>query len=135
MKLSFPLSHHEFNYPDHLRILVVEDEFYIRMFLSQRLRDAGYEVVEAHDAAEALVALRSITPHLIISDVRMPGSMDGMGLLKVVKANYPDIPVIIASAHFDPDIAINEGAAEFITKPYSLELVLASVTNLLKQQA
>ena len=131
MKMSLALSQHEFSYPDPLRILVVEDEFFVRMFLGQRLRDAGYDVIEAHDADEALVSVQAITPDLIISDVRMPGSMDGMGFLKVVKAIHPDLPVIIASAHFDPDIAIAEGAAEFISKPYSLELVLASVENLL----
>lgn len=54
-------------------ILVVEDEFLIRFMLSDELRDAGFQVIEACDATEAVSVLNTVQPDLIISDVRMPG--------------------------------------------------------------
>lgn len=61
---------------------MVEDEFLIRVWASDELRDAGYDVIEAFNADEALTVLKShVRVDLIISDVRMPGSFDGMGLL------------------------------------------------------
>ena len=109
-------------------ILVVEDELLIRMMLSDELREAGYDVIEAFNADEALVVLRSSAiVDMILSDVRMPGSMDGIGLLRVVKGAYPKIPVIITSAHLQPALAKIDGATRFIPKPYKLELVIEAV--------
>ncbi len=109
------------------RVLVVEDEMLIRMMLSDGLRDAGYHVIEACNADEALAVLGTTAPDLIISDVRMPGSLDGMGLLAVVRESLPTLPVIITSAHLQPTIAIDDGATQFVAKPYSLGLVIAAV--------
>lgn len=130
MIASFLLSDDFFS-PNRKRILVVEDEFIIRMLLSERLREEDFDVVEACNADEALVSVHAFVPDLIISDVRMPGSMDGVGLLNAVKQILPSIPVIIVSAHSDPAAAISHGAAEFVAKPYTAELILASVENLL----
>jgi CheY-like chemotaxis protein len=109
-------------------ILVVEDELLIRMMLADELREAGYNVTEAFNADEALVILRSPAPvDMILSDVRMPGSMDGIGLLRVVRSAYPKIPVIITSAHLQPALATVDGATRFISKPYKLELIVKAV--------
>jgi CheY-like chemotaxis protein len=109
-------------------ILVVEDELLVRMMLSDELRDAGYDVLEAYNADEALVILQSVARvDLIVSDVRMPGSMDGLGLLKEVKETFPAIPVIITSAHLHPGFATKDGAAVFFAKPYKLETVIKAV--------
>ena len=110
---------------------MVEDEFIIRMLLSERLREEDYQVIEASNAEEALISVHAVVPDLIISDVRMPGLMDGIGLLKAFKHIHPNVPVIIVSAHFDPATAMSEGADEFVAKPYTTELVLASVEKLL----
>ena len=110
-------------------ILVVEDEMLIRMLLSDGLRDEGYRVIEACDGDEALVILDTVAPDLIISDVRMPGSLDGLGLLAVVKRNLPDLPVIITSAHLGSENALLQGATQFVPKPYTMRLVLEAVQS------
>jgi len=95
-------------------ILVVEDEFLIRFMLSDELRDAGYQVIEACDATEAVAVLKTVQPDLIISDVRMPGPLDGMGLLALVRETTPALPVIIISGHLHPAQALIEGATHHI---------------------
>jgi DNA-binding NtrC family response regulator len=105
-------------------ILVVEDEMLIRFMLSDCLRDYGYRVIEACNADEALVILETAVPQLIITDVRMPGSMDGLGLLAAVTRTLPEVPVIVTSAHFNPGAAIAEGAAKFFSKPYSMDAMI-----------
>ena len=110
-------------------ILVVEDEPLIRMLLSDGLRDEGYQVIEACDGDEAAAFLEANAPDLIISDVRMPGSLDGLGLLALVRQTCPTIPVIIASAHLGLEVALDHGAAHFVAKPYSMRLVVQAVQN------
>jgi DNA-binding NtrC family response regulator len=109
-------------------ILVVEDELLIRFMLSDGLRDCGYHVIEACSADEALIVLETAVPDLIISDVRMPGSLDGMGLLALVRKTLPTLPVIITSAHLQSTLAIADGATQFIAKPYTMDLVLNAVS-------
>ncbi len=109
------------------RILVVEDELLIRMMLSDGLRDEGYHVIEACDADEALIVLRAAAPDLIISDVRMPGSIDGMGLLAVVRETLPTLPVIITSAHLEARLAVADGATQFLAKPYLVVSVIEAI--------
>lgn len=108
-------------------ILVVEDEFLIRMLLADELRDVGYQVIEAVNADEALDVLRGVTPDAIITDVRMPGSIDGMGLLAVVRQRSPDLPVIMMSAHADPDDAVAAGASQFLAKPFRVGAIVEAV--------
>lgn len=110
-------------------ILVVEDELLIRLMLSDGLRDKGYHVIEAFNADEALLVLETAVPDLIISDVRMPGSLDGMGLLALVRETLPKIPVIITSAHLQSNLAFADGATRFIGKPYSMDLVIETVRD------
>lgn len=108
-------------------ILVVEDEFLIRMILADELRDAGYQVIEASDADEALELLRGVSPDVIISDVRMPGSIDGLGLLAAVRQRFPRLPVIIMSAHAQPEMALTAGASQFVAKPFSMGTIVETV--------
>jgi CheY-like chemotaxis protein len=114
------------------QILVVEDEFLIRMLISDALRDEGFGVVEAFngdEAAEILVA--GMAPDLIFSDVRMPGSLDGLGLLGLIRDRAPGVPVVLTSGHLDPRQALDEGARHFLRKPYDIGKVIALVTGIL----
>jgi CheY-like chemotaxis protein len=79
-------------------VLVVEDEVLVRMAVSQQLRECGYNVVEAANADEALTVLRhhNISMHIVLSDVEMPGSMDGFALATWIRQNRPDLKVILA---------------------------------------
>lgn len=111
-----------------LRLLVVEDEMFIRMFVCDVLREAGYDVVEAVNGDEALELLKAgVSIDLVLSDVRMPGSTDGMALLDFVKKNHAGVPVIISSGHLDPGVALGAGAAQFLGKPFRIEEALAVV--------
>ncbi len=118
------------------RILVVEDEMFIRLMVSDVLRDAGYDVIEAFNADKALDVLKSLVRvDLIISDVRMPGSLDGLGLLAVVRATYETLPVILTSAHLEPGLAKTKGATQFLPKPFSMDAVVTAVKHELARAA
>ncbi len=116
------------------RVLMVEDELLIRFSLSEELRDAGLEVIEAINADEAVTILdSSVRIDLMISDVRMPGPMDGIELLCLVKARYPAMPVIIFSGHYDPAQALANGANRFLHKPFVFGAMVQAVTDELEQ--
>ena len=101
-------------------ILVVDDELLVRMMVSDFLRDAGFQVIEAFNADEAISILQSgVRIDLMLSDVRMPGSMDGLGLLEYARDMFPALPVIITSGHLVPREALAKGAVQFLGKPYA----------------
>lgn len=108
-------------------ILLVEDELLIRLFLGEELRDCGYQVIEAGSADEALALLDTMVPDLVISDVRMPGTLDGIGLLAHIKSIFPELPVIITSGHSEPSLAMANGANNFVRKPFLMETIVAIV--------
>lgn len=111
-----------------VRILVVEDELLIRLLVSDVLRDAGYDVVEAVNGDEALDILNAgIRVDLVLSDVRMPGSTDGLALLKFVREELADLPVIVTSGHLEPHVALAAGASQFLAKPFEIEEALKVV--------
>lgn len=113
-----------------MNILVVEDEMITRMVISDVLRDEGYTVIEAFNADEAvdiLTAGKSVD--LVFSDVRMPGTLDGLGLLRFIKQRFCNLPVILASGHLDPAEARAEGADHLFAKPYRVEAVVDLVAN------
>ena len=112
-------------------VLVVEDELLIRMLLSEGLRDEGFQVIEACNADEALMILDTGQTDIIISDVRMPGALDGLGLLRLVRQRFAALPVIVTSGHLEPREALNEGASRFVTKPYTVEDVIYEVRQVL----
>lgn len=111
-------------------ILLVDDEQGIRRFLGMSLADLGFIVHTAENGREALEIFRRIQPPIVLTDIKMP-HMDGIELLKAVKAESPHTEVIMVSGHGDMDLAIQSlkhDAADFITKPINdeiLEAVLA----------
>ena len=102
------------------RVLIVDDETNIRKVLKALVEQQGYSASEARDGMEAISALKKEEIHTIITDLRMP-HLDGMGLLKRVSDQYPDIPVIIITAHETVDSAVSAlklGAFDYISKPF-----------------
>jgi two-component system phosphate regulon response regulator PhoB len=105
------------------RILIVDDDAFIRRPLEFILREEGYQPVTAADAEEGLRAIEACPPDLIFLDVMMPGK-DGLTWCGELKrdARYARIPIVLLSARGqerDRQRALALGAADFLTKPYS----------------
>lgn len=118
------------------RILIVDDEEPIRAIVVQRLTKEGYFCVTANNGKEALNHFYKDNFPLIISDVRMP-EMDGIELLKKVKAINPNVMVIIVTAYPEIDLAVEAmrlGAYDFITKPVDLDLVALGVKKAMEKK-
>ena len=113
-------------------ILVVEDEFLVRMMLSDILREAGYSVTEAECGDQALKILSEELPDLIITDVRMPGECDGLQLVDKVRATNSALPIIVTSAHLVQISELHEGPTHFLSKPYDFDTVINLVAAELK---
>jgi two-component system, response regulator PdtaR len=103
-------------------VLIVEDEFLLRMSAVAMIEDAGFEVLEAGDADEAITMLESRSDiRLVFTDIQMPGSMDGLKLAAAVKGRWPPIKIIATSGrHLIRDSDLPEGAL-FLSKPYTPE--------------
>ncbi len=108
-------------------ILVVEDEFLIRTMLAEMLREAGFTVVTACDGDEALAMISSVILDLIITDVRMPGSIDGIQLVAKVRESHKDLPIIVTSGHLThfKDVACDR--TDFVAKPYDFASIIELV--------
>jgi two-component system, response regulator PdtaR len=110
-------------------VLLVEDEVLIRLMVADELRGQGLQVLEASNADEALAILESSLPvHLLFTDVRMPGPIDGIALAKLAQAKFPQLKLIIASSR---QLEGTPRAAAFLCKPYDLGRMVEEVERLL----
>jgi two-component system, response regulator PdtaR len=111
-------------------ILVVEDEVLVRMVIADNLRNAGYKVIEASNAHEALDLLRnSVDVRLILSDVLMPGTMDGVALARTVRSEFPLIKIVLTSGNLTrPNWAEYDA---FFPKPYDAAQIIKHIKTLL----
>jgi CheY-like chemotaxis protein len=108
-------------------LLVVEDEVLIRISVSDFLRNAGFTIVEAGSAREALALLKMRSDvALVMTDIHMSGAMEGVELIREIRKSYPSIKVITASAYRS-----TEPVEATITKPYSLDRLLAVIKSVL----
>ncbi len=107
-------------------IWVIDDDKSIRWVLERALSRAGMDVTTFESADDALLALKQSQPEVLISDIRMPGT-DGFTFLKDMQTEYPDIPVIIMTAHSDLDSTVSAyqgGAFEYLAKPFDINDVV-----------
>lgn len=113
-------------------ILIVEDEVLIRMSSAAMLEDAGFRILEAGHSAEALEMLMvNKDVDVLMTDVRMPGEMDGLGLVALVHRMHPDIRTIVVSGNTSADDASNAGAIGFLPKPYMAHTLVRAVNDLI----
>lgn len=109
-------------------ILVVDDEADIRDLVAGILQDEGYAVRTAKNADEAIAAIQTRRPHLVLLDIWLEGSrLDGLALLDVIKSEYPDMPVVMISGHGTIETAvaaIRRGAYDFIEKPFNADRLM-----------
>lgn len=119
------------------RIMLVDDDDSLRALVSMTLPRDHFVVVEAHDGKEALELLGEQTPDLLVLDWKMPEA-SGEEVLTFVKAEYPDLPVIVLTADQQPrerEVAGSLGADEFLTKPFSPLQLLGTVDRLLARRS
>jgi CheY-like chemotaxis protein len=111
-------------------VLIVEDEFLLRIDAVDIVRAAGFEVVEAANADEAIEILEArwdIT--VVFTDIQMPGSMDGLKLARAVRGRWPPIKIVATSGHLDVSETDLPEGGRFLRKPYSP----VEVTGLLRE--
>jgi DNA-binding NtrC family response regulator len=115
-------------------VLIVDDELNIRRVLAAMLAREGYEVTTAGNGEQALAVLQKAPVHVVVTDLVMPG-MSGLKLLERVGVEFPDVPVIMITAHGTVDSAVQAlkaGAFDYITKPFEqeeLKKVIAKATR------
>jgi len=105
------------------KVWVIDDDRSIRWVLEKALQKADIQVTSFSNAAGVMEALEREQPDAIVSDIRMPGT-DGLTLLDRIHGSYPDLPVIIMTAHSDLDSAVSAyhgGAFEYLPKPFDVE--------------
>jgi CheY-like chemotaxis protein len=114
---------------DHRRVvLAVEDEPIVRMNMADFLDDAGFKVFEAVNADEAIALLQARTDvQAIVTDIEMPGSMNGLELARVVQVRWPGVGIVVTSGRVrpGPDDLMNK--AVFLTKPYLPDAVIGAI--------
>ena len=114
------------------RVLLVEDEAPLRRLAARALSAAGHAVQEAEDAEAAMEAVEGgFVPEVLVSDVTMPGEMDGVALAEVLRARLPGLPVVLASGYAER--AVGEGLAgrglRFLEKPFRRAELVAAVAE------
>jgi len=120
-----------------VRVLVVDDEEFLRSIVRERLEIAGYSVEEASNGNEALAMLQSGGPYsVLLTDIRMPG-MDGITLLREWGKKSPGSAGIVMSANAELDTAVHAlkmGACDYITKPFNFDVLLITIENALRKK-
>lgn len=119
------------------KVLVVDDEEGVRHYLRLLLTREGFEVVAAADAQEALKQLRSGDPDIMLCDIRMPGELDGLGLLEVLQEQPVRTEVVMMSAYGSRETAleaVRRGAYDYIDKPIQQDDLLLTLHKLLERK-
>src|SRR5262245_43989089 len=110
----------------HFRILIVDDEPNIRSGLAKALAAEADEVASAKDGAEALALFRGAHHHLVITDLRMRGSLSGLDLVKVIKHERPETLILVITAHGSVETAVEAmrlGAHDYLSKPLDVGML------------
>lgn len=115
----------------HPPVLVVEDEAIIRMMAMEGFADAGFEVLEADCAEQALQVLESRPDVLVLfTDVNMPGKLDGVQLAQLVHERWPGLRIVVTSGKGWPPSDALPGDGCFVPKPYRADQVASMVRRL-----
>ncbi|MCZ0980453.1 response regulator transcription factor [Streptomyces diastatochromogenes] len=118
-----------------VRVLVVDDEASLAELLSMALRYEGWQVRSAGDGAAALRSAREFRPDAVILDVMLPDA-DGLSLLGALRSELPDVPVLFLTAKDaveDRIAGLTAGGDDYVTKPFSLEEVVARLRGLIRR--
>ena len=112
-------------------ILIVEDEFLLRMDSAEVIENAGFEVIEAANADEAIAVLTARPDiHVVFTDIQMPGSMDGLKLARFVRNRWPPIKIVATSGLVRVEDDDLPAGSVFLRKPYHVAEVVAALREL-----
>ena len=115
------------------RLLIAEDDAFIRAMIAEFLRDSGFDVLEAENADEAVTVLeRENNICLLFSDVKMPGSMDGCDLARRVRERWPDTRVLLTSGYSSALAEARSTEGPVLAKPYRPLSVLAAILSIVE---
>lgn len=113
-------------------VLIVEDEPLQRLDMIDIAEEAGFEVLEAHDADHAIALLETRTDvRLVLTDIDMPGAMDGLKLAAAVRRRWPPIKIIVTTAGVAPVQADLPNGAVFLPKPLNHRRVIETMNRLM----
>ena len=118
-------------------LLVVDDEQSSRRLVTTVLSRSGYRCVEAANASEALAAVDSAPPDLVVTDVTMPGG-SGLALVRSLRARHPDVAAVMVTGHAEQavvDEALDAGVYGYLTKPFDVNALLITVDAALRRRA
>ncbi|WPP02399.1 response regulator (plasmid) [Pseudomonas sp. HR96] len=111
-------------------LLLVEDDATLRMLIADALSMIPVKVVECDCADDALIVLEGTSLiNLVLTDIRMPGHLDGLELANLIWARWPDLPVILTSGHCVLKSEQLPSCSTFIAKPWSLDILFETVTK------
>jgi CheY-like chemotaxis protein len=106
--------------PNKPVVLVVEDDFLLRMDAANIIKDAGFDALEASNADEAIAILESRNDVAVVfTDIQMPGSMDGLKLARAVRGRWPPIKIVTTSGQCVVEASDLPEGGRFLPKPYS----------------
>jgi CheY-like chemotaxis protein len=130
---SIPIAEGEPAATNGSRVLIVEDEFLIRLTLAEVLSDEGYTVIEAETADEAVKLLQAGPPiDVLLTDIQLPGQLDGKALVRHVRETQPDLPVIFMTGRPDTMDGRSPDSKEvYVAKPYLPSEICAAVRRML----
>jgi DNA-binding response OmpR family regulator len=130
---SIPTAADEHMVAKACRVLIVEDEFLIRLTLAEVLADEGYTVIEAETGDEAVKLLEAGPPiDVLLTDIQLPGQLDGKALVRHVRTTQPDLPVIFMTGRPDTMEGRGPDAKEiYVAKPYLPSEICAAVRRML----
>lgn len=115
-------------------LLIVEDEALIRLHAVEMIEDAGFDVVEAANADEA-IAIPEARPDIrvVFTDIEMPGSMDGLKLARFVRGRWPPIKIVATSGHLSVRADDLPEGSVFLPKPYHSAQIAATLREITRQ--
>ncbi len=117
-----------------MNIMVVDDEPILRLVVSEILQDAGYSVSNAPTADDALAMLEEgCEARVVVTDVHMPGRLDGFELAEVICRRWPHIGVVIVSGRLCPTADDLPDESRFLSKPFSPEVLTSTVQEVAAQ--
>lgn len=115
-----------------LNILLVEDDGFLRSVMAEAVKILGHAVIERSSADQALIALEGAIPiALVISDVRMPGRLDGLDLAQAIWLRWPELPVVLMSGNTVLPPGFLPTNAPFLNKPVHLDALHHAIEELL----